>query len=92
MKKIIALLQYYAASFLIVMAVFSLANYLSAPEGAPFELKQLNPMEFIEGLRFAIGYGLGLSDSASLAVIFLLIVLFLIGAKAFLSFMINRRR
>lgn len=70
-----------AISALGLILLFSVLSYMMAPKNDSFELSSINPLEFVEGFLFALGFGFGIP--VWLAVV----ILGMISALIFMAFL-----
>lgn len=70
-----------AISAIGLILLFCVLTYISAPKTDGFEFSSINPLGFLEGAAFALGFGLGFSLWLSVIVIsavsFLIFAVFL---------------
>ncbi|MGK4028197.1 hypothetical protein [Bacteroides uniformis] len=74
-------LKTFAISAIGLILLFCVLTYISAPKTDGFEFSSINPLGFLEGAAFALGFGLGfplwLSVIVISAVSFLIFMAFL---------------
>ena len=82
-------LKTFAISAIGLILLFCVLTYISAPKTDGFEFSSVNPLGFLEGFAFALGFGLGFPFWLSVIVIsvvsFFIFMVFLWFSRRFIK-------